>query len=137
MFSWVLVLSMLRPGKVLLKEVFRRAAGQMRGSLLAGVFVFALAYIFNYSGVADSLDSVGAEAGSRLLPRRPAPGEPQPDRRATQSRSSGYPGYKASNPVISADGRFMAFQMARVGDPAGVGRGIFVYDFAKAPGSRR
>jgi hypothetical protein len=41
-------------------------------------------------------------------------------------------GYKASNPVVSDDGRFMAFQMARVGDPAGVGRGIFVYDFAKA-----
>jgi hypothetical protein len=43
-----------------------------------------------------------------------------------------YPGYKASNPVVSDDGRFMAFQMAKVGDPAGVGRGIFVYDFAKA-----
>ena len=48
-----------------------------------------------------------------------------------------YSGYKASNPVISDDGRYMAFQMARVGDPAGVGRGIFVYDFSKAPASRR
>lgn len=44
-----------------------------------------------------------------------------------------FPGYKASNPVVSDDGRYMAFQMARVGDPAGVGRGIFVYDFTKAP----
>jgi Tol biopolymer transport system component len=44
-----------------------------------------------------------------------------------------YPGYKASNPVVSDDGRFMAFQMARSRDPAGVGYGIFVYDFAKAP----
>jgi hypothetical protein len=26
----------------------------------------------------------------------------------------------------------MAFQLARVGDPAGVGRGIFLYDFTKA-----
>lgn len=43
-----------------------------------------------------------------------------------------YPGYKASNPVISDDGHFMAFQMAKVGDPAGVGRGIFIFDFAKA-----
>ncbi len=42
---------------------------------------------------------------------------------------SDYPGYKASNPVVSDDGRFMAFQMAKVGDPAGVGRGIFVYHF--------
>jgi hypothetical protein len=47
-----------------------------------------------------------------------------------------YPGYKSSNPVVSDDGRFMAFQMARVGDPAGVGRGIFVYDFAKAAGKK-
>lgn len=37
-----------------------------------------------------------------------------------------YEGYKASNPVISDDGRFMAFQVAKVGDPAGVGRGILI-----------
>lgn len=43
-----------------------------------------------------------------------------------------YPGYKASNPVVSDDGRFIAFQMARVVDPAGVGRGIFIYDIEKA-----
>ena len=43
-----------------------------------------------------------------------------------------YPGYKASNPVIRDDGRLMAFQMARSRDPAGVGYGIFLYDFAKA-----
>jgi Tol biopolymer transport system component len=42
------------------------------------------------------------------------------------------PGYKSSNPVISDDGQFMAFQMARSRDEAGVGYGIFVYDFTKA-----
>jgi len=42
------------------------------------------------------------------------------------------PGYKASNGVISDGGRFLAFQMAKSKDPAGVGYGIFVYDFAKA-----
>jgi len=36
------------------------------------------------------------------------------------------PGYKASNPVVSDDGRFIAFQMARSRDPAGVGYGIFL-----------
>jgi hypothetical protein len=41
-----------------------------------------------------------------------------------------YPGYKATNPVISDDGRYMAFQFARKGDPAGVGRGITVFDLA-------
>lgn len=45
---------------------------------------------------------------------------------------SDYPGYKASNPVVSDDGRFMAFQMAKSKDAAGVGYGIFVYDFQKA-----
>jgi hypothetical protein len=44
-----------------------------------------------------------------------------------------FEGFKATNPVISDDGRFMAFQMAKVGDPAGVGRGLFVYDLSAAP----
>ncbi len=35
-------------------------------------------------------------------------------------------GYKASNPVVSPDGRWMAFQSARSVDPAGVGYGIFL-----------
>lgn len=42
-----------------------------------------------------------------------------------------YPGFKASNPVVSDDGRFIAFQMAKLGDPAGVGRGLFIMDLAK------
>ncbi|MGA2061039.1 MAG: hypothetical protein ABSG67_11205 [Thermoguttaceae bacterium] len=45
---------------------------------------------------------------------------------------SDYPGYKSSNPVVSDDGRYMAFQMAKSKDQAGVGYGIFIYDFAKA-----
>jgi len=39
-----------------------------------------------------------------------------------------YKGYKSSNPVVSDDGRYIAFQMARLGDPAGVGRGLFLLD---------
>lgn len=46
---------------------------------------------------------------------------------------SDFPGYKASNPVVSDDGRFMAFQMAKSREEAGVGHGIFVLDFEKAP----
>lgn len=42
-----------------------------------------------------------------------------------------YPGYKASNPVVSDDGRFIAFQFARQGDPAGVGRGILIFDLER------
>ena len=40
-----------------------------------------------------------------------------------------YEGGKASNPVISTDGHFMAFQSARTTDPAGVGYGILLYHF--------
>ncbi|MGH7869492.1 MAG: hypothetical protein ACREP9_18130, partial [Candidatus Dormibacteraceae bacterium] len=42
-----------------------------------------------------------------------------------------YVGGKASNPVVSTDGRFMAFQAARTTDPAGVGYGILLYWFKK------
>ncbi len=41
---------------------------------------------------------------------------------------SDYPGYKASNPVVSDDGKFIAFQAAKRGDPAGVGRGLLLLD---------
>ena len=39
-----------------------------------------------------------------------------------------YPGYKSTNPVVSDDGRYMAFQYAKRGDLAGVGRGILIFD---------
>jgi Tol biopolymer transport system component len=39
-------------------------------------------------------------------------------------------GYKASNGVVSDDGRWLAFQLARSVDEAGVGYGIFVMDLA-------
>jgi hypothetical protein len=53
------------------------------------------------------------------------------------TRFNRYPGFKAPNPVVSDGGRYMAFQMAKVGDKARVGRGIFLYDFAKAPKAPR
>ena len=40
-----------------------------------------------------------------------------------------YEGYKASNPVVSTDGKFMAFQVAHPADEAGVGYGILLYHF--------
>ncbi len=45
---------------------------------------------------------------------------------------SDYPGFKASNPVVSDDGRFITFQMAKTREAAGVGHGIFLYDIEKA-----
>jgi hypothetical protein len=40
-----------------------------------------------------------------------------------------YEGGKASNPVISRNGRFMALQAAKTDDPAGVGYGILLFHF--------
>ncbi len=42
-----------------------------------------------------------------------------------------YVGGKASNPVVSADGKYMAFQSARTTDPAGVGYGLLLYKFTR------
>ncbi|MEX2092747.1 MAG: hypothetical protein WD971_08730 [Pirellulales bacterium] len=50
---------------------------------------------------------------------------------------SDYPGYKASNPVVSDDGRWIAFQMGQSVDAAGVGHGIFIYDLEKADSGER
>lgn len=44
---------------------------------------------------------------------------------------SDYKGFKSSNPVISDDGKFMAFQMARSTDLAGIGYGIFIMELKK------
>ena len=38
-----------------------------------------------------------------------------------------YEGYKASNPTVSPDGKWFAFQSARNNEPAGVGHGIFLF----------
>jgi hypothetical protein len=40
-----------------------------------------------------------------------------------------YEGWKASNPVVARNGRFMAFQVARTADEAGVGYGILLMRF--------
>jgi hypothetical protein len=45
---------------------------------------------------------------------------------------SDHPGYKASNPVVSDDGRLIAFQLAKSNEAAGVGHGILIYDIANA-----
>ena len=52
--------------------------------------------------------------------------EPESQDFTRLTRWGDYPGYKASNPVVSPDGKQIAFQSARSKDPAGVGYGIFV-----------
>jgi len=57
--SWIIV-ALLLLGMGTLKgaqlgEIFRRTWHQMWGAMLVGVFIFGLAYVFNYSGMAASL----------------------------------------------------------------------------------
>jgi lactate permease len=53
--SWLVLLTILRPGMAIVKQVFARTFKQMWGALLVAFFVFAMAYIFVYSGMANSL----------------------------------------------------------------------------------
>ncbi|WP_319503341.1 hypothetical protein [uncultured Draconibacterium sp.] len=39
--------------------------------------------------------------------------------------------YKATNPVVRDDGRYMAFQYSIVGETTGIGHGILIWDFEK------
>ena len=53
------------------------------------------------------------------------------------TRFNDYEGWKASNPVVSTDGRQLAFQAARTADEAGVGYGLLLLRLdASGPRSR-
>jgi Tol biopolymer transport system component len=45
--------------------------------------------------------------------------------------------YQATNPVVSDDGRYFEFTVPAVGDSAGVGHGIYLYDLQAAAQARR
>jgi lactate permease len=53
--SWLVILSILRPSWSTLRRVFLRTFQQIWGALLVAFFIFALAYVFVYSGMANSL----------------------------------------------------------------------------------
>ncbi len=53
--SWLVILAILRPSGQMVRQVFAKTFKQMWGALLVAFFVFALAYIFVYTGMANSL----------------------------------------------------------------------------------
>jgi lactate permease len=69
--SWIIVaLLLLGMGKLKgaqIGEVFRRTWHQMWGAMLVGVFIFGLAYVFNYSGMAASLAKGFASMGTAFI----------------------------------------------------------------------
>ena len=53
--SWLVILAILRPSRQQLGQVFSRTFKQMWGALLVAFFIFALAYVFVFTGMANSL----------------------------------------------------------------------------------
>ena len=53
--SWLIMLAILRPTGKQIREVFARTFRQMWGALLVAFFIFALAYAFVFTGMANSL----------------------------------------------------------------------------------
>ncbi len=61
--SWIIVALLLRLTGEQLGEIFRRTWNQMWGALLVGFFIFGLAYVYNYSGMAASLAFASSKIG--------------------------------------------------------------------------
>ena len=53
--AWLVILLIMRPAGAVLKQVFARTFRQMWGALMVACFIFGLAYIFVYAGMANSL----------------------------------------------------------------------------------
>jgi lactate permease len=65
--SWILVALLLRMGGTQLGQIWRKTWHQMWGALLVGVFIFGLAYVFNYSGMAGSLAFGFSKIGTAFI----------------------------------------------------------------------
>ncbi len=53
--AWLLICAYLRPNGRQLGQTFRDTFQQMWGALLVGPFIFGLAYVFNFAGMANSM----------------------------------------------------------------------------------
>jgi len=53
--AWLLIVLLLRPGLGTLKQVFARTFQQMWGAFLVAFFIFGVAYVFVFTGMATSL----------------------------------------------------------------------------------
>jgi lactate permease len=62
---WLAAMGTLKAAQI--GEVFRRTFHQMWGACLVGIFVFGLAYTFNYSGMAASLAKGFASMGTAFI----------------------------------------------------------------------
>ena len=95
--SWLVVALLLRVSGGQLAEIVRRTWHQMWGACLVGVFIFGLAYVFNFSGMAASLASGFSKIGPWFIVVAPI---------------LGWIGVALSGSNTSTNAMFGAFQLA-------------------------
>src|SRR5438270_3036214 len=65
--AWVVIMLALRPTGREVAQVFRRSFSPMWGALLVGVFIFGLAFVFNFAGLGNSLASGFSRIGKPFI----------------------------------------------------------------------
>jgi lactate permease len=65
--SWIIVALLLRVTRQQIVEIFTKTFSQMWGALLVGVFIFGLAYVYNFSGMAASLAKAFSTLGTAFI----------------------------------------------------------------------
>ena len=65
--SWIITVILLRVKPSEIGSIFAKSWSQMWGACLVGVFIFGLAYVYNYSGMAGSLASAFSKLGPAFI----------------------------------------------------------------------
>ena len=65
--SWIIVALLLRVNGEQLAEIWSKTWTQMWGALLVGEFIFGLAYVYNFSGMAASLAKAFSSIGAAFI----------------------------------------------------------------------
>jgi lactate permease len=65
--SWLIVALLLRIDRSQLAQIWNKTWQQMWGAMLVGVFIFGLAYVYNFSGMAASLASAFSKIGVAFI----------------------------------------------------------------------
>jgi lactate permease len=65
--SWIIVVILTRVSVAQIGEIFAKSWSQMWGACLVGVFIFGLAYVYNFSGMAGSLASAFSKLGPAFI----------------------------------------------------------------------
>jgi len=65
--SWIITAIVLRVSFAQIGAIFAKTWSQMWGACLVGVFIFGLAYVFNFSGMAGSLASAFSKLGVAFI----------------------------------------------------------------------